>query len=58
MKKKCTMSRLPTQESISDFCLIRPNLDCNYTYPSYFAPNEIPFGDKSLRKVQFKYGLF
>ena len=42
------MSRFPvyTQESISEYCLTRPNLDCSYTYPSNFAPNKIPFGAK------------
>ena len=39
-------------------CLInKPNLDCNYTYPSDFAPNKIPFGAKLHGKVQLKYGL-
>ena len=37
-----------TQESISESCLIRLNLDFDYTYPSNFAPNEILFGAKSL----------
>ena len=48
--KQCNMSRLPihTQESISESCLIRPNLDYNYTYPSDFAPNKIPFVAKTL----------
>ena len=48
--KQCNMSRLPihTQESISESCSIRQNLDCNYIYPNDFAPNEIPFDDKSL----------
>ena len=37
-----------TQESISETCLIKLNLDCNYTYPNDFAPNKIQFGPKLL----------
>ena len=37
-----------TQGSISESCLIRPNLDCNYTYQSDFEQNENSFGAKSL----------
>ena len=39
------------KESISKFCLIRPNVDCNYTYPSDFTPNEISVGAISLGQV-------
>ena len=30
---------LDCQEAISESCLIRPNLECNYIYPSDFALN-------------------
>ena len=42
------MKTMRTQESIFESCLISPNLDCKYTYPSDFAPNEILFSAKSL----------
>ena len=35
----------------SVFCLIKPNLDHNYTFQIDFALNLIPFGAKSIGKV-------
>ena len=30
------------------FCKMKSNFDCNYTFPIYLTPNEIPFGAKSI----------
>ena len=39
--------------------LIKPNLDCDYTFPIDLTPNIISFGAKSVGKVklQSKFGL-
>ena len=29
---------------------IKPNFNCNYTFPIELAPNELPFGAKSIGK--------
>ena len=46
-------------KSISEFSYIKPNSDCNYTFPTDLAPNVILFGVKSIGKVylQSKPGL-
>ena len=32
-------------------CIIKPNLDCNYTFPIDLAPKGIPIGAKSIGNV-------
>ena len=42
------------REILSAFCETKPNLDCNYTFPIDFTITEIPFGAKSIGKVQLQ----
>ena len=39
------------REVAPESCEIKPNLDCNQTFPIHLPPNEIPFGAKSVSNV-------
>ena len=47
------------REIFSEYHLLKPNLDCNYTFLIDFEPNEISFSSKSIVEVylQSKFGL-
>ena len=40
-----------TEKSFLNLNQIKPNFDCNNTFPIDLLPNEIPFGAKSIEKV-------
>ena len=39
-------------------CWIKPNLDCNYTFMTNWAPNRIPFGSKYIGKCNYDPNWF
>ena len=42
---------LHSDEFISEYCWIKPNLDSNYTFAIDLASNRIPFGAKFTGKL-------
>ena len=51
VKPKKTQEYLRYRKLDFESCYIKPNLDCNYTFPMDLKPNGIPFGAKSNGKV-------
>ena len=45
------------RESHSQSCSVKPNLDCNYTFPINLASNAIPFGANQSDKCNYNPNL-
>ena len=59
LREYSNLYSIHTDKSFFELCSIKPNFDCNYTFPIDLAPNEIRFGVKSTRKKKFnsKFGF-